>query len=214
MDSKEEVRARIWRLLEERGAALPPKPIWGRIPNFKGADLAAQRLRDTPQYASAKAVFCNPDSPQRPIREAVLRDGKVLVMATPRLSRGFLQLDPQTLPGWKLPEAATISGAFKLGAPTETSRMARVDLFVAGSVVVSSVNGVRLGKGTGYSDREHRLLREAGVISDETLKATTVHDLQVVEEALWWDSWDVPVDLIVTPTRLIEVKEKAKPVRK
>jgi 5-formyltetrahydrofolate cyclo-ligase len=68
-----------------------------------------------------------------------------------------------------------------------------------------SVEGYRLGKGTGYSDVEFRMWREAGSIDDRTLRVTTVHDIQVVE-FVPRDEWDVPVDLISTPTRIIWTK--------
>ena len=78
---------RVWCLMEEKGIARFPRPVFHRIPNFIGAEKAAERLGELPEYKAAKAVFCNPDSPQRPVREMALRDGKILVMATPRLKR-------------------------------------------------------------------------------------------------------------------------------
>jgi len=83
--------------MEKNNIATFPKPVFGRIANFGGAERAAQNLRDLPEYKSARVVFCNPDSPQRPVREMVLRDDKALVMATPRLRQGFLLIDPAEL---------------------------------------------------------------------------------------------------------------------
>jgi len=74
--------------MEEKNIATFPKPIYQRIPNFVGAEKAAQNLRGLPEYKLARVIFCNPDSPQRPVREMVLRDGKMPVMATPRLKQG------------------------------------------------------------------------------------------------------------------------------
>lgn len=83
-------------------------------------------------------------------------------------------------------------------------RRARVDLFVAGSFAVS-LEGGRLCKGTGYSDQEYAMLKKAGSLAPETPVVTTVHDAQIVEE-IPNDEWDVPVDVIVTPTRVIRAK--------
>ena len=130
--------------MEEKNIATFPKPVYHRIPNFVGAEKAAQNLRDLPEYKSARVVFCNPDSPQRPVREMVLRDGKVLVMATPRLKQGFLLIDPSLLSPSQISEASTIHGAFKFGRSVEPNAV-KVDLFVAGSVAVSQ-DGGRLGK--------------------------------------------------------------------
>ena len=201
--AKDEIRMKVWRLMEEKEIASFPKPIFHRIPNFIGAKKAAQRLKELPEYKEAKAIFCNPDSPQRPIREMALRDGKILVMATPRLRKGFLLLDPRVIPQDRIFEASSIRGAFKHGRFIKPSDV-KVDLFVAGSVAVS-LDGGRLGKGTGYSDQEYAILKKAGSLAPEALVVTTVHDVQIVEE-IPRDEWDVPVDVIVTPKRVIRVK--------
>jgi len=186
--------------MEGKGVATFPKPILHRIPNFVGAEKAAQNLRSLSEYKGAKVVFCNPDSPQRPVREMALRDGKTLVMATPKLRQGFLLLDPKGISPNQISEASTIRGAFKLGRPIEPGKV-KVDLFVAGSVAVSS-DGGRLGKGTGYSDQEYSILKNAGSLTVQIPVVTTVHDLQVVER-IPREEWDIPVDIIVTPTRII-----------
>jgi len=193
---------RVWRLMEERGIATFPKPVFHRIPNFVGAEKAAQNLRELPEYKVAKVIFCNPDSPQKPVREAALRDGKLVVMATPRLGKGFLLLDPKVIPQDDLSKASTIRGAFKHSRFVRPSEV-KVDLFVAGSVAVSS-DGGRLGKGTGYSDREYAVLSGSGGLSSETPVVTTVHEVQIVE-TIPRKEWDVPLDVIVTPMRVIRV---------
>ena len=193
---------RVWRLMEERGIARFPRPVFHRIPNFVGAEKAAGRLRELSEYRAAQTVFCNPDAPQRPVREMALRDGKVLVMATPRLQQGFLILDPNTLSGSSIPKASTIRGAFKHGRFVESSEV-KVELFVAGSVALS-LEGGRLGKGSGYSDKEYAILKDSGGLSSDALAVTTVHDAQIVEK-IPQDAWDVQVDVIVTPTKTIRI---------
>jgi 5-formyltetrahydrofolate cyclo-ligase family len=61
--------------------------------------------------------------------------------------------------------------------------------------------GARIGKGGGFSDLEVAFLVEAGVIRPDTILATTVHALQVVDEPLPETSHDLRVDLIVTRMR-------------
>jgi 5-formyltetrahydrofolate cyclo-ligase len=46
---KEEVRQRVWALLEEQGAARFPGAR-GRIPNFVGAEAAAALLTDQTEW--------------------------------------------------------------------------------------------------------------------------------------------------------------------
>jgi len=189
--------------MEERGIASFPKPIFHRIPNFVGAEKAAQNLKQLPEYKAAKVVFCNPDSPQRPVRELALMDGKTLVMASPRLRKGFLLLDLSVIPKNRVFEASTIRGAFKHGRFLKPSEV-KVDFFVAGSVAVC-LDGGRLGKGTGYSDQEYAILKDSGSLARGIIVVTTVHDVQIVER-IPREEWDVPVNVIVTPTRVIRVK--------
>ena len=82
-----------------------------------------------------------------------------------------------------------------------------MDAIVCGSVAVTR-NGRRCGKGEGYSDLEFGLLRELG--HPAVPVATTVHDVQIVV-ALPWDATDLPLSVIVTPTRVVRVKRPPPP---
>ncbi|MEM1509240.1 MAG: 5-formyltetrahydrofolate cyclo-ligase [Thermofilaceae archaeon] len=208
---KQEIRERIWRLLREQGVARPPFPIEGRIPNFSGAELAAGRLASSDIFRKANVVFCNPDSPQRPVREAVLRHGKILIMASPRLRRGFILLDPRRIPERSYSLAATIKGAFQFGEIRIDALplvLPLVDLKVAGSVAVSPEGG-RVGKGGGFSDLEYGILKELEAVSEDTPIATTVHDLQLVERVPM-AKHDVPVDYVFTPSSMVKVQTPRK----
>ncbi|MDH5449591.1 MAG: 5-formyltetrahydrofolate cyclo-ligase [Candidatus Bathyarchaeota archaeon] len=196
--AKESFRMRIWQLMEKKGITRFPKPVFHRIPNFVGAEKAAQKLRELPEYEAAQIVFCAPDSPQRPVREMILQDGKTLVMATPRLKHGFLVVAPQTTAG-KERFASTIKGAFKFG--TETTTFPKPGLIVTGSVAVDK-DGNRLGKGCGYGDREVKMITER---FGKVPVVTTIHDVQLVEYAPSMPH-DEKVDIIVTPTKIIRTK--------
>jgi len=189
---------RIWKLMEEKRIATFPKPVYHRIPNFVGAEKAAQNLRKLQEYKRAKVIFCGPDSPQRPVREMTLKDGKILVMATPRLKQGFLVINPEITVG-KEKLASTIKGAFKFGK--KRGDFPKPELIVTGSVAVDE-NGNRLGKGHGYGDREIKMIRER---FGKVPVATTIHDVQLVEYAPS-TSQDEKVDIIVTPTKVIKIK--------
>ena len=207
-EAKRRIRERIWRLLEERNVASFPRPVYGRIPNFKGAERAAEHLFSTPEWREARVVKVNPDAPQRPVRLRALREGKILVMATPRMREGFLLLDPRLIPPRYYREASTIRGAFRWGRRLTLDELSKlhIDLIVAGSVAVDRSGG-RLGKGEGYAELEYAILRELGVVDDDTPVATTVHDLQVVDRVPR-DEYDLTVDIIATPTRLYRVNPR------
>ena len=181
-------------------------PLHDRIPNFVGAEAAARRLAELPEWQAARRIKCNPDAPQRAVRLAALRQGKTVFMAVPRLrsARCFLRLDPRKLRG-KLAAAATINGATTLGTAVRPGDIGRIDLIVAGSVAVNPAGG-RLGKGGGYSDLEFALARELGVVQDATPVVTTVHELQVLDHAIPMRAHDVPLDIIVTPERTLRTR--------
>jgi 5-formyltetrahydrofolate cyclo-ligase len=165
-------------------------------------------LTALPEWKAARRIKCNPDAPQRAVRLAALREGKIVIMAVPRLraERCFLRLDPRAL-GGKLGQAATIKGASILGVPVAPAQIGRIDLVVAGSVAVNQ-SGARLGKGGGYSDLEFALARSLGLLDDDTPVVTTVHELQVVDEAIPMTRHDVPIDFVVTPDRAIRVRRR------
>lgn len=199
---KQAIRERVWRALEEAGVAFFPG-AWGRIPNFQGAAAAAQRVRQLSVWREARALKCNPDLPQAPLRRAALREGKAVYMAVPRLrdERCFLELDPARL-GTRAGRAASIAGAFRHGRPVHPRELPPIDLVICGSVAVNRA-GARIGKGGGYSDLELAILTELGKLGPGTPILTTVHPLQVLEEELPMLPHDLPVDYIATPEGVI-----------
>src|SRR5204862_4248126 len=136
-----------------------------------------------------------------------LREGKTVYVAVPRLRKAkcFLRLDPRRLPAGRLAAAATIGGAAALGEPIEPEALPHIDLVLAGSVAVNR-RGARVGKGGGYSDLEFALAAELGAVDARTTVVTTVHDLQVIRGAIPMTAHDVPVDLVVTPTRVLRAR--------
>jgi len=203
---KDLLRRKIWSLMEERGISRFPKPVFGRIPNFVGAEIAAARVVEEEEYERARVVKVNPDAPQHTVRLKVLLDGKMLLIPTPRLREGFKVLDPGKTPRRSYAEASTIRGSFRYGKPCQLDELPRVDLIVVGSVAVST-EGVRIGKGGGYSELEYAILRDAGAVGEDTPIFTTVHDVQIAGDVPK-ELHDLTVDAIVTPTRTIRVKRR------
>jgi 5-formyltetrahydrofolate cyclo-ligase len=198
---KETLRQTVWDVLEDSGEARFPFPPHGRIPNFAGADRAAERLADLPEWADADTLKANPDAPQLPARREALDAGKTVYMAVPRLrdERCFYSLDPADLDD---PDAAaTVSGVDAHAEQVGPDAVDRVDLVLVGSVAVSPA-GARVGKGEGYSDLEFAVLAELGLVDADTTVVTTVHESQV-REGIEPDAHDVPVDVVVTPERTI-----------
>ena len=199
---KETLRERVWDDLDESGEARFPFPPHGRIPNFAGADEAAERLVETDAWGDADVIKANPDAPQLPVRRAALRQGKTVYMAVPRLrdEKCFLRLDPDEIED--VDHATTVGGSAEVGVQVGPDEMEPVDLIVSGSVAVTA-DGARVGKGEGYSDLEFAVLRELGLVDGTTPVATTVHERQLVEADVPTGDHDVPLGLIVTPERTV-----------
>jgi 5-formyltetrahydrofolate cyclo-ligase len=151
-------------------------------------------------------IKVNPDSPQRPVRRRVLEAGKRLLMPTPRLRGGFTLVEPAGLTVKQVKAASTIAGAFELGRVIPLDDVPEIDLIVAGTVAVAP-NGARVGKGEGYSELEYATLRELGIVDDAIPIATTVHEVQLVGE-IPLEPFDVPVDVVVTPTRILRAEHR------
>lgn len=196
------LREEVWRLLEENGVTRFPTPIRGRIPNFEGSHVAARRILDINELDKADVIKVNPDYPQLMIRKGILDAGKTLIMPSPRLRSGFLILVPSRIPRRLYRKASTIKGAFLYGKSVDLYELPVVDLVVCGSVAVTS-GGVRVGKGGGYSDLEYAILRERGLINEKTSIVTSVHELQIVEDAPR-EEHDFTVDQVATPKRLLK----------
>ncbi len=199
MGNKENIRNKIWNRLKENDVARFPFPVEGRIPNFEGADRAADRIMSLDLFKESSRVKVNPDSPQRPIRTEVLKQEKTLLVPSPRLRSGFYQLQREELSGADPSDATTIKGMKKFGTSVTPRDIDSPDLIVCGSVAVHR-DGGRIGKGEGYSDLEYAILRETG--HDDIPVVTTVHSLQVVEH-FETDPHDVPLDVIATPDEVI-----------
>jgi 5-formyltetrahydrofolate cyclo-ligase len=209
---KQAVREAVWDAFDAGDQARFPFPPHDRIPNFAGADAAAERLADTPAWEAAATLKANPDAPQLPVRRTALRAGKTVYVAQPRLRDPdpFLRLDPAEIPPDEIDDATTVSGISEYGTPTAPEAVAHVDLIAAGSVGVTT-DGARIGKGEGYSDLEWAVLRELDAVDADTTVATTVHELSVLDgpqsavgtdaDLPAPDAHDVPLDLVVTPER-------------
>ena len=208
MRTKDQVRRDVWKAMEREGVSRFPGAE-GRIPNFAGAKLAAEKLAGHRLWKRAQVIKVNPDSPQTHARRAALEEGKTLIMAVPRLRdpHPFRLLDPRKLSAKQVREAATIKGAMRHGRVVAEEDLPDIDFVLCGSVAVN-LSGARVGKGGGFSDLEYGLLIHAGKIDDHTTVATTVHPTQILREHLQMTAHDLPVDVVATPRAVIELERQ------
>ena len=198
---KDEIRSKVWDKLTEEKLGRFPFPLHGRIPNFKGAEKAAHLVTTMPEYKAAKVIKVNPDSPQLPLRAQVLKDGKTLLVPTPRLKDGFIQVQPSWVPPGEERKAASLKNIMSYGKVTPLDELPTIDMLVVGSVALHK-DGRRLGKGEGYADREYAIIRELG--NQEIPVVATIQSAQLVEDDIPKDEYDLAVDWIVTEEEIIK----------
>ncbi|NXT62339.1 MTHSD protein, partial [Chaetops frenatus] len=208
--SKWDLREKVWEHLEASGLAAFPRPVRGRIPNFKGSLQACCSLRELDVFSRAREVKVDPDKPLEGARLAALQARKTLLVPTPRLRTGLFNriVPPPGATKEILRRCATSQGVKEYSVPVGLDGKAQVDLVVVGSVAVSE-KGWRIGKGEGYADMEYAMMVSMGAVQEDTPVVTIVHDCQVLdiaEELL--DDHDLTVDYILTPTRIIQTNCK------
>jgi 5-formyltetrahydrofolate cyclo-ligase len=178
--AKAALREEVWSAMRAAKVARFPGAA-GRIPNFTGSEAAAQRLREMPEWEVARTLKANPDSPQLPVRQRALQDGKTVYMAVPRLAEPepFFALDPDHV----------VMGSVAVGE--DGARLGKGGGFADLEFALASTAGL-IGPETARVTTVHELqLRPAGTIP------VTDHD--------------VLVDFIVTPDRIIDCRSRHAP---
>jgi len=203
MNHKTEVRERVWAELSKVAVADSRFHFdFGEfIADFAGGDAACARL-------TAHAYYCI-----ERLRLQALRDGKLVLMTTYSIKRGFWVLDPARIAAADYAYASTLDGMERCGQRVTLAQIAgmqAVDYMVTGTGAINH-EGVRFGKGHGFFDAEWGMLYQLGRVNAQTKVAAIVHDCQVLSETLYPDVFDTVADVIFTPTRTIEVTAPHKP---
>ncbi|BET03532.1 5-formyltetrahydrofolate cyclo-ligase family [Nesidiocoris tenuis] len=210
LSSKTSIRMATWNRMECANLVIFPRPCFDRIPRFKGENQAVEQLAQLDVFKQAELIKVNLDKAHERIRLEVIQSGKTLVAGTPGLRDAvFLVVRPPMEPGRDSNrKAAGRLGISYYGMALEFGKQ-KIDLVVLGSVAVD-LKGRRIGKGEGFSDLEYALLANRGSITPEVTIATLVHDAQVYDEfpESIFETFDVPVDIIITPSRIINVEKR------
>lgn len=176
----------------------PPLPT--RYPQFLGAEKASIRAAVLDEFRAAKVVLVSPGVAV--LSDTVLQQGKTLVSPTPGLReekvfQKLIQNEKESVEGIREPKYTRL----------ELAKDVKIDVLVVGSMLVDKL-GRRMGKKREQVGLEFVL---GGLSTQKKLVVITlVHDCQVVDEVpeSLFSSMDVPVDIIVTPTKVIRVKDR------
>jgi len=213
-DGKAEIRTKVWDYLSDHKLTSFPWPPHKRIPNFKSAEEAGDKATTLECFTKAQIIKIDPDKPLQEVRIKSLEAKKTVLVPTPRLRYGFLNkiVAPEDADAKMLKICATRQGFAEHSSPVGIDESIKVDLLVVGAVAVSS-KGWRIGKGEGYSDLEYAVMATMNSVDGNTPIIAVVHDCQVLDlPDKIFVQHDVPVDYIVTPTRVIKCNNRpAKP---
>lgn len=216
MDHKSSVRERVFNELIK--VAFPDSRFhydFGEfITDFQGSSAATDRLMGHRFYQQSECIFITPDNCVEELRYRTLLDGKLVLLTTYSIKRGFWLLDPAKIPKDRLLYAATLDGMERHGKPMSLAeirdKLPKLDYMITGTGAINE-QGVRFGKGHGFFDAEWGMLYRIGKISTDTPAAALVHDCQVLSEILYPEVFDTVADAIFTPTRTLEVNNPHKP---
>jgi 5-formyltetrahydrofolate cyclo-ligase len=216
-DHKADVRLRVWHKL--RQVAFPDSRFHfdfsSFIPDFEGSQVATNRLLALPSFRSCSTVFIAPDNCLEYLREQTLKIGVKILMTTYGIRRGFWLLDPAGIEPSLLRYAATLDGMEKIGRNVTLREIIlmelKVGLMVTGTGAIN-IKGIRFGKGHGFFDLEWGMLSTIGVVSPNTITTAIIHDCQLLDEELEPEEFDTICDLIITPSKIVEVDSTKKPV--
>ena len=144
-----------------------------------------------PNYKNSSCIFTGPDFALKSLRDLILKDGKVLAYATPHMKE-FKML--------KGNYNTTIKSLDRFGVKLSK----KVDFALVGSVAVD-LKGNRIGKGTGYGDRELKFLQKE-FKSRNFLAGTLVHSSQIFKDfSKLCEPHDIRVDFILNEKKLIKI---------
>jgi 5-formyltetrahydrofolate cyclo-ligase len=209
---RESIRAAVWDRL--RDVAVPDSRFHldfsMYIPDYSGSEGIHAALKRLSFYEGGGVVFVTPDNNLEGLRAGLLRESRPLLMTTYGILRGFLYFGPGSVPEHSIDFAASLDGAERFGTLYDLEALKSLrtlDYLVTGASAVNR-DGIRFGKGHGYFDVEWALLRDIGLVGEESPVVACVHDVQYLDEELTALPTDTLVDWIVTPTRTIQVRRK------
>ncbi|KAH8247838.1 hypothetical protein KR038_010544 [Drosophila bunnanda] len=209
--TKRSLRVQTWKKIQEGKVGIGFNNIFNRIPAFLDAEKAAALLVNEEEFKKAQHIKINIDRALHDFKElALLADKSVYLPSTRDSSALCLKVDVAAdATEEQKKEALRVQDIQKFRSEIGLDSELKLDIVVIGSVVVSR-DGYRIGRGNGFADLDIGLLIELGAITPQTVIATIVHDLQVVDSlpVELFQKYDTPVDIIVTPTEVIRVAKR------
>ncbi|XP_058442970.1 methenyltetrahydrofolate synthase domain-containing protein [Malaya genurostris] len=212
--TKRTIRLETWqKIKDQKLSPLRRFTVFNKIPNFAGSEKAAELLGETEEFKKANSIKVNIDMAQEPIKLEVIKAHKTLFVPpaqkSPNVYAKIKNCDPDVLDLAVQKKIIKLQGAEDTFEEIGINGVEKLDMIVVGSCAVDR-RGHRIGKGNGYVDLDVGILTYLGVITKDTVIVTTVHDVQLYDTLPdnLFQSYDLPLDLIVTPTEVIRINKR------
>jgi len=164
----------------------------------ESSDKITEKFLSLPQLRGAKSILLyypyKNEVDTRPIIKALLQQGKYTVLLPKVSGDRIVPIKVSSLNNLKKGYAGILEPS---GEETDPKG---IDIIVVPAVAFDR-KGYRLGYGGGFYDRFLK--------NSPALKVGVAFDFQVVD-SLPTEEHDIPVDLIITPTKIINTKEERK----
>ena len=213
MKSKSEIREDVWKKLRK---VAYPDPMFDYdfssfIADFQGSEKCVDAITRLDLWKDSRLIFITPDNSLTKLREKAILDAKRFVMTTYGIKRGFLLIEPKTIPKGQERFASTLCGAELFGKKISLRELRELGInpVITGAAAVT-IDGIRFGKGHGYFDIEWGIFTSLNLVDEKSRVITVVHDCQLTGEDFKPSSFDTVTDYIITPSRVISVKSKYK----
>jgi 5-formyltetrahydrofolate cyclo-ligase len=188
------------------------------VPDFRGSSSAIDRIVQLPCYISANTILVTSDNSLEQLRYRALKDGKKVLVATYKLLRGFVLLDPKRISEDKYEMASLLDIMERpgIGRPLTLDQVEEVDLCVTGVLAITE-QGTTIRKSSNYFEIQWGILLDRKALDQKTPVIAIAHSCQVIGRAeelkqLRPDGQlHITPDFIVTPERVIASSSVEKP---
>lgn len=192
-------------------------------PDFRGSASTVERVLDLPCYKEARTLLVTSDNSLEHLRYRALKDGKRLLVATYRLRRGFVLLNPARISDDQYELAACLDGMEKPGIGRAISlaqirdESISIDVCLIGGLAFSK-QGVVIWEGHSLFEVQWALLQDIKCLVSNVPVIAVAHTCQVVDEAQLGvekieptKAGEVQCDYVVTPEEIFHVENPSKP---
>jgi 5-formyltetrahydrofolate cyclo-ligase len=177
----------------------------GRLPFLSANDAGrtAERLRSIPEYRDASMVLVSLHPSLRQAGLNALADRKKLVLPTPGLQKGFVLIDPVTVPPPKRTMAVRplLRNPFGTKLSYQESLVPPIDLLICEGLFIGA-DGTCMGDGNGHLDLQFAILSTLGWLAVAPQVIALVDDEQILPSVPAGPT-DVGVHCIVTPRQVL-----------